>query len=201
MLNLANKLATPLGLKISLNLWDSTPLPLYPFNYHFSAPFLLTYIYHDEEAFFFPFLNRECLLRLFGFSAAQDVTVLKFLTDGVLLREMMDDPLLTKYRYWPLYSCYTFSASANERDAVVPFSLSWTRLKYLLLQCYNGGWSSWKVHFNWHFAWTIEKGIEATGKLYLVFIIGTICCLFNLLVRLYSVCYFSRFNGVDRSWD
>ncbi|KAL5998476.1 ATP-dependent RNA helicase [Asimina triloba] len=27
------------------------------------------------------------------------VTRIKFLTDGVLLREMMDDPLLTKYRY------------------------------------------------------------------------------------------------------
>ena len=26
--------------------------------------------------------------------------MIKFLTDGVLLREMMDDPLLTKYRYF-----------------------------------------------------------------------------------------------------
>lgn len=31
--------------------------------------------------------------------AVQDLTAIKFLTDGVLLREMMDDPLLTKYRY------------------------------------------------------------------------------------------------------
>ncbi|KAH9748943.1 putative pre-mRNA-splicing factor ATP-dependent RNA helicase DEAH9 [Citrus sinensis] len=29
--------------------------------------------------------------------AVQDLTAIKFLTDGVLLREMMDDPLLTKY--------------------------------------------------------------------------------------------------------
>lgn len=28
----------------------------------------------------------------------QGVTSVKFLTDGVLIREMMEDPLLTKYR-------------------------------------------------------------------------------------------------------
>ena len=27
------------------------------------------------------------------------MTMIKFLTDGVLIREMMEDPLLTKYRY------------------------------------------------------------------------------------------------------
>lgn len=29
----------------------------------------------------------------------QGMTMIKFLTDGVLIREMMEDPLLTKYRY------------------------------------------------------------------------------------------------------
>ena len=29
----------------------------------------------------------------------QGVTKIKFVTDGLLLREMMDDPLLTRYRY------------------------------------------------------------------------------------------------------
>ncbi len=28
----------------------------------------------------------------------QDVTRIRYVTDGVLLREMMDDPLLTRYR-------------------------------------------------------------------------------------------------------
>lgn len=79
MLNLANKLATPLGLKISLNLWDSTPLPLYPFNYHFSAPFLLTYIYHDEEAFFFFLLKSRMLttpLWFFGSTGCNGAKIL-----------------------------------------------------------------------------------------------------------------------------
>ena len=31
--------------------------------------------------------------------AAKGVTKIKYLTDGVLLREMMEDPLLMKYRY------------------------------------------------------------------------------------------------------
>lgn len=35
----------------------------------------------------------------FAVMAGQGTTMIKFLTDGVLLREMMDDPLLTKYRY------------------------------------------------------------------------------------------------------
>lgn len=34
-----------------------------------------------------------------GVLALQELTRVKFLTDGVLLREMMDDPLLSKYRY------------------------------------------------------------------------------------------------------
>lgn len=31
--------------------------------------------------------------------ATQDITKIKFLTDGVLLKQMMEDPLLTQYRY------------------------------------------------------------------------------------------------------
>lgn len=41
--------------------------------------------------------------------AAQGVTMIKFLTDGILLREMMDDPLLTKYRYFLNFSAFLFS--------------------------------------------------------------------------------------------
>ncbi|KAI3816715.1 hypothetical protein L1987_16419 [Smallanthus sonchifolius] len=31
---------------------------------------------------------------------AQDLTRIKFMTNAILLREMMDDPLLSKYRCW-----------------------------------------------------------------------------------------------------
>ncbi|GJY22960.1 probable pre-mRNA-splicing factor ATP-dependent RNA helicase DEAH9 isoform X1 [Tanacetum coccineum] len=43
-----------------------------------------------------------------------DLTRIKFLTDGVLLREMMDDPLLSKYRCCDLYFCY-FDISVNNK--------------------------------------------------------------------------------------
>jgi len=36
--------------------------------------------------------------------AAQGTTMIKFLTDGVLLREMMDDPLLTKFMLFDFVS-------------------------------------------------------------------------------------------------
>uniref|UniRef100_A0A2P2M6D7 RNA helicase n=1 Tax=Rhizophora mucronata TaxID=61149 RepID=A0A2P2M6D7_RHIMU len=48
----------------------------------------------------------------------QDVTKIKFLTDGILLREMMDDPLLTKYRYhsWFLLSSADFPKIWDQRN-------------------------------------------------------------------------------------
>jgi hypothetical protein len=43
------------------------------------------------------------------------MTKIKFLTDGVLIREMMDDPLLTKYRYhiMTLNICRTLSGQSK----------------------------------------------------------------------------------------
>ena len=40
---------------------------------------------------------QHCFLHMFA--CLQGVTRIKYCTDGVLLREMLEDPLLTKYRY------------------------------------------------------------------------------------------------------
>lgn len=37
--------------------------------------------------------------------AFQDVTKIKYLTDGVLLKQMMEDPLLLRYRQALYYTC------------------------------------------------------------------------------------------------
>lgn len=79
-----------------------------------------------------------------------------------------------------------------------------------LLQCYNGGWGSWKININWHSAWTIEKGINWTGYPYVqewnallyfwwLNIVSLYWNLINLLICMNFVLYLSRFNVVDQS--
>lgn len=54
----------------------------------------------------FCYCGCSCIVgaQIFILLALQAATMIKFLTDGVLLREIMNDPLLTKYRYqlWPM---------------------------------------------------------------------------------------------------
>lgn len=49
----------------------------------------------------FCYCGCSCIVgaQFFILLALQAATMIKFLTDGVLLREIMNDPLLTKYRY------------------------------------------------------------------------------------------------------
>jgi len=45
--------------------------------------------------------------------------MIKFLTDGVLIREMMEDPLLTKYRY-----AHKIEAQSSSRSDFLLFLIS-----------------------------------------------------------------------------
>jgi hypothetical protein len=59
-----------------------------------------------------------CSFGWFLFVSSKGVTRIKYLTDGVLLREMMADPLLSSYRQDdPIF--FLFSARESEKKSLV----------------------------------------------------------------------------------
>lgn len=73
-----------------------------------------------------------------GVLSLQELTRVKFLTDGVLLREMMDDPLLSKYRYCLCFLCL-------ERVRVPPF-LSSSSCSAALVLLLTPSFLTFKLH-------------------------------------------------------
>lgn len=79
--------------------------------------------------------------------------MIKFLTDGVLIREMMEDPLLTKYRYAhkieaQIASCLCYDYSTMfDPVAEVTFFYSISIYRYWLIHNGVNSFLSWvKVH-------------------------------------------------------
>lgn len=65
----------------------------------------------------------------------QGMTMIKFLTDGVLIREMMEDPLLTKYRYQLI--SVNIAMTVSRKSKLLPASLSWL-LNHVWSNCISG---------------------------------------------------------------